>query len=66
MPQYAAKHTNYKPPQEIHDTVKDIFRGTAATVYRLRKRSQPCDSQAPASKRLCVTCIVPTTPKPEM
>ena len=43
-----------------------IFWSEAATVHCLKKHSQPCDSQAPASKRLCSQHTVPAFPEPEL
>ena len=34
----------------------------AVLLREYRKRSQSCDSQTPASKRLCAPCVVPTPP----
>jgi hypothetical protein len=63
-----AGHTKYAAQvlQEQWSIVDDSFRSEAATVHRLKKRSQPYDSQAPASKRLCAPRIVPAPPKPEL
>ena len=41
------------------------FFGMRLPLYRLRKCSQPCDTQAPASKRLCTLRIVSTPLNPK-
>lgn len=38
---------------------RTFFQSEAATVHRLKKHSQPCDSQALESKRLCAPPMAP-------
>jgi hypothetical protein len=52
--------------QEKWSIVEDFFWIEAATVHCLEKRSQPCDSQVPESKRLCAPHMASPSPEPEL
>ena len=52
--------------RENRSTLEDLFRAAAATVHRLKKRSQPCGPETSNPKRICVPPSPPNTPESEL